>query len=262
LIFELSTLLIKEKNKKYIAAVTSTSQRFKDIVELNKKYMFYNVSDCYYKTISLNSKSQYDKFDFDGYFRKIAVSDKESILRMESMILENQLRKKTYKEELKTISPYATEEDVEKLNLKWDRYHNIEINLTKELILTPTVFMSIHCTKSYTSPQGRNHYSEQKVYSLNDFHNALEDAKKIERLKENKEYQRRIMTDSLRYDVMKRDNFRCVLCGRSAKDGVTLHVDHIRPVSKGGKTVMSNLRTLCADCNFGKSDKFDEYGNN
>ena len=62
--------------------------------------------------------------------------------------------------------------------------------------------------------------------------------------------------------VMKRDGFRCVICGRSAKDGVTLHVDHIIPVSKGVKTEMSNLRTLCSDCNLGKRDKYDEFGVN
>lgn len=67
--------------------------------------------------------------------------------------------------------------------------------------------------------------------------------------------QRRLMSDSLRYDVMKRDGFRCKLCGATAKDGVKLHVDHIKPVSRGGKTEMSNLRTLCERCNLGKGAK-------
>ena len=80
--------------------------------------------------------------------------------------------------------------------------------------------------------------------------------------KRTKEYQRSLMSAGLRYDVMKRDGFRCVLCGRGADNGVKLHVDHILPVSKGGKTVMNNLRTLCSDCNLGKSDKYDESGDN
>ena len=80
---------------------------------------------------------------------------------------------------------------------------------------------------------------------------------------ESKEYQRKILTPSLRYDILKRDNFKCVICGRTPKkDGVTLHVDHIIPVSKGGKTVPENLRTLCSICNLGKSDKYDEDGLN
>ena len=70
--------------------------------------------------------------------------------------------------------------------------------------------------------------------------------------------QRRLMTDSLRYDVMRRDGFRCQICGAIAADGYKLHVDHIYPVSKGGKTEMSNLRTLCERCNMGKRDKIEE----
>ena len=77
-----------------------------------------------------------------------------------------------------------------------------------------------------------------------------------------KEYQRKLMTDSLRYDILKRDGFRCVICGRTANDGVKLHVDHIIPIAKGGKTVKENLRTLCEKCNWGKGDKYDKDGVN
>ena len=67
------------------------------------------------------------------------------------------------------------------------------------------------------------------------------------------------MTDSIRYDVMHRDGFRCVLCGASPKNdpNIILHVDHILPLAKGGKTEMSNLRTLCERCNLGKRDKLE-----
>lgn len=57
----------------------------------------------------------------------------------------------------------------------------------------------------------------------------------------------------MRYDVLRRDGFRCVKCGRGREDGVKLHVDHIKPVSRGGKSVMANLQTLCEDCNCGKA---------
>lgn len=61
---------------------------------------------------------------------------------------------------------------------------------------------------------------------------------------------------SLRLRVLNRDNFRCVFCGRSpATDlGVKLHIDHIIPFSKGGKSTIENLQTLCEDCNLGKSN--------
>ncbi len=58
----------------------------------------------------------------------------------------------------------------------------------------------------------------------------------------------------LRWKVMQRDGFRCVIDGRSpaTHPKVTLHVDHIIPWAKGGETVLENLRTLCSDCNLGR----------
>lgn len=60
----------------------------------------------------------------------------------------------------------------------------------------------------------------------------------------------------LRAQVLIRDNCICQMCGASpAKDpSVNLHADHIKPWSKGGETVLDNLRTLCLKCNVGKSD--------
>lgn len=60
----------------------------------------------------------------------------------------------------------------------------------------------------------------------------------------------------MRFLVMKRDNFRCCLCGASpATDpSVELHIDHIHPWSKGGETTFDNLQTLCSKCNLGKSN--------
>ena len=60
----------------------------------------------------------------------------------------------------------------------------------------------------------------------------------------------------LKFLVMKRDNFKCCMCGRSpaTTPGLELHIDHIIPWSKGGETVIDNLHTLCSDCNLGKSN--------
>ena len=60
----------------------------------------------------------------------------------------------------------------------------------------------------------------------------------------------------LRAQVLIRDNCICQMCGASpAKDpAVNLHADHIVPWSKGGESILENLRTLCHVCNIGKSD--------
>lgn len=63
------------------------------------------------------------------------------------------------------------------------------------------------------------------------------------------------MTPALRYDVIKRDRYRCRCCGFAVQDGAHLHVDHIVAVANGGRTVIGNLQTLCTVCNIGKAAK-------
>jgi len=65
---------------------------------------------------------------------------------------------------------------------------------------------------------------------------------------------RKQIKKSIRFDVLKRDSFKCQYCGATAPD-VLLHIDHITPVSKGGTNDITNLITSCAACNLGKSDK-------
>ena len=60
----------------------------------------------------------------------------------------------------------------------------------------------------------------------------------------------------LRFQVLKRDNFKCCACGKSPSAFPCLHlnVDHIIAWSNGGETVLENLQTLCEPCNLGKSN--------
>lgn len=62
---------------------------------------------------------------------------------------------------------------------------------------------------------------------------------------------------SLRYDVIRASNGKCVECNRSKFDGIIIHVDHIKPRSKYPELelVFANLQLLCEDCNLGKSNK-------
>ena len=67
--------------------------------------------------------------------------------------------------------------------------------------------------------------------------------------------QRKLATRELREKIMIRDNYTCQICGKYMLDEVGLQIDHIIPVSKGGKTIASNLRVLCSKCNGSKSNK-------
>lgn len=62
---------------------------------------------------------------------------------------------------------------------------------------------------------------------------------------------RKAIPKKVRFEIFKRDNFKCQYCGRSSPD-VVLHIDHIKPVADGGTGDISNLITACIDCNLGK----------
>ena len=114
---------------------------------------------------------------------------------------------------------------------------------------------------SYTSPAGVNHYEDSAYVTVED----LQEYTRLRNLRQQhmnsekyrRERERQMMTPSLRYEIMKRDNFRCQICGRTAQDGARLEVDHKKPIAKGGRTEPSNLWTLCQDCNRGKGAKYD-----
>ena len=60
-----------------------------------------------------------------------------------------------------------------------------------------------------------------------------------------------VISEKQRNKIFERNNHKCVKCG-SDKD---LHIDHIIPFSKGGKTEENNLQTLCKVCNLKKRNK-------
>jgi hypothetical protein len=64
---------------------------------------------------------------------------------------------------------------------------------------------------------------------------------------------RRGLSKRVRFEVFKRDGFRCQYCGATPLQS-PLHCDHVEPVAGGGSNDMDNLVTACQDCNLGKSD--------
>lgn len=65
---------------------------------------------------------------------------------------------------------------------------------------------------------------------------------------------RKAISKKMRFEVFKRDSFKCQYCGKSAPE-VILHVDHMNPVFEGGKNELVNLITSCEACNFGKGKR-------
>ncbi len=129
----------------------------------------------------------------------------------------------------------------------------------REMLKKPQVDVVVSCKATYTSPKGRNYYCKERSYRCSELSRFLDRTVELRSRRQMRQHQinaeRAKMTASLRYDILKRDNFRCQICGSTAEDGVKLHIDYIIPVAKGGQTAESNLITLCDRCNMGKRDK-------
>ncbi|MFU9033805.1 MULTISPECIES: HNH endonuclease [Streptomyces] len=71
--------------------------------------------------------------------------------------------------------------------------------------------------------------------------------------------ERRAPSRKLRMQVLKRDNYRCVVCGRKATDHIDLelHVHHLVPWRMHGPTAEENLVTLCGTCHKGLEPDFE-----
>lgn len=61
---------------------------------------------------------------------------------------------------------------------------------------------------------------------------------------------------TLRYEVLVEQGAKCNCCGATAKDGVVMNVDHIKPRKTHPHLALtkSNLQVLCSDCNMGKGN--------
>ena len=255
--------IVKKRNEKIKECVLTTSNRYHDILRLNSEYSFFELLEKYSYYREVNSKAKWDRFDFNGTLEVIIQKNMVFFKELVRQTNTNETKLWEYQMKLKNIADFCEKEKIADKKIPYKKYRKFEEKLTEALIRQPVVSPEIIICVRYTSPKGRNSYQKEKEYTIQQIMWHIQKVEEREKIKETSIYQRRKMNDSLRYDVMRRDGFRCVLCGRSAaEDGVKLHVDHIIPVSKGGKTEPGNLRTLCENCNLGKSDKYDPSGLN
>lgn len=144
---------------------------------------------------------------------------------------------------------------ITELGFEEEEFKRIEKRLVLEIISMNmprlTVDIQIYMQSKYGNVYREKHNSFSNKELLK-FYEEWKEKPKYKKYEVSANFERKELNRSLRFAVLKRDNYRCCICGRDVKDGVKLEIDHIVPVSKGGKTVITNLQTLCQDCNHGK----------
>ena len=247
------SIIIYYRNVKF---VKENSIRYKSLIELNKKFHFIEIENTHYVSNRVKQLSSLRAFNIEKKMIEEIMFHKDFYHSLIFSSIDNRNNWLSYQNNIEKLPPYMIQLESFNTRISKKRFNKIEKRLNKKNIMKAPVFEpKVVYRVSYTSPAGRNSYSrkwEIPFCNIQFYYDTVE--RKIEYQHTGK-YERQKLTASLRYDILKRDNFKCKLCGRSARDGVELEVDHIIPISKGGKTIESNLRVLCKDCNRGKSDK-------
>lgn len=242
--------IIKKHIKKEEIEVINKSDKIKKLNEINKKYSFKKITNCKRKIIEreFSRKSLYNVKSIDVI--RYNIENNIDFIRTD---IENAIYN------IKMLDDYNKE--VNKLTLiesnnTSKKFNKIENRIFNKLIYKKEDFLiNVKLIVYYRSNSGKINENIKTLITFLELVNIYNAWQQGNKYCETQKRERRIMNDDIRYNVLKRDNFQCQLCGATAKDGAKLHVDHIIPVSKGGKTIMSNLQTLCDRCNIGKSNK-------
>lgn len=263
----------KEKDiiqkQKDIQFVDEKSRLLHLLDNLNHTIHYHQIQLFYQEIKHCSNKNEYDRTSISDLFSSYCINSYCHFYQQFNLIKQNKAIWREYENQCSNL--LLTTESFTSLDLPADKreyYRGIETELFyKRKLKSPTsLFIRIEIGKDYNSPQGRSHYYDSRIYSLNDFFTFYHRAARQQEIKykyqESMAHERALMTPSLRYKILKRDSFRCTICGASAQEGAKLHVDHIIPIAKDGKTVESNLRTLCERCNLGKRDRYDPNGLN
>lgn len=238
--------------------VKKTSKRLFKLEEINKQYTFKDgVSNKFAFEIRIETKPKLDRYSLRSLIINRILYD-DNFNSSVVAIADNKTLYEKYDSEIKQIETDMTNEKAKELHISYKGYIRKEEALFNRNKLNPIISMSVDCKAIYTSPKGRNTWTKSHNYDLEQVSAIWIDLQQriaySETEQARREQERAKMSARLRYLVLKRDGFKCQICGRTQEDGVKLHVDHIIPVSKGGETKMENLRTLCEDCNLGKGD--------
>lgn len=241
-----------EEHSAYYQSVLALNDRTEYHPEITKDGKLYYV-------MRVNSKAKFDKTEEMMVLYEYLSLHGDEMKDCLRQVSENRRVYSAYISEFESLSTSITPEECEALRIGYGKFREIEQELVDSEKLNMIQEVSITCYVKYTSPKGQRMYSKDCTFLESEIRTAMKHMVTREAYMQSEAFrrknERRKVTPSLRLQIIERDGRRCCICGRSAREGVTLEVDHIVPISKGGETTYDNLQTLCWDCNRGKGDK-------
>ncbi len=250
-------LVIKNIIKREDIEVSNNSVKIRKIEEVNNRYSFKKISKNKHKIYEREySRRSLDRVTGNSIIRYNIENNIDNIRSDIESALYNINLLEDYNKDIDGIINSKT---INNSKYKDSKFYRIEKRIVdSKVVKKEDFYIIVKLEVNYRSNGGKVNESRYGKYNFDELVKIYNEWNKGKKYTETVKQERKIMNDDIRYNVLKRDNYTCKICGAKASDGAKLHVDHIIPVSKGGKTVMSNLQTLCDRCNMGKSNKMDD----
>lgn len=246
---------------RYYNFVKTHSKAIKEITKLNKNYRFEVVNNpklthTYDNGKMYDSVSCYNYLVYDLQFP----NNRQLYLDIINKANNNQYMYTEYLNNIKNIQFGLFDIDSVKLNV--NKLISIEKELVKTRQLKPITKFKLDVILCYVNMGGR--LISRKSCSFGEYEvchtiDLLND--RNGRFYNNREIwdslccvERAKVSNKMRFSIYARDGYRCRMCHRRYNTEY-LEIDHIYPISKGGKSTYENLQTLCKKCNKEKSNK-------
>lgn len=248
-------------NAKYRDFVLQHSSAIKELNNINGHYKF-NIIKNYDMKHSYDNEKYYEMISPKDYLIYQLVDNQDDIIDAMNDAYGNKIMYDKYWEDIKEKC-FFNRYDTNDLPKNQKRLSKIEKKCFYNLTKNPQKEFSIHVyleltdlNKNRTFDAKSNDFYSNQIRSLikrinnkrNTFYLDQEIWNAICRVERGK------VSNKMRFAIYERDGHRCRICGSRLDD---LEIDHIIPISKGGKSTMDNLQTLCHRCNVRKGDSVD-----
>lgn len=246
--------------KKYNDFVLKNSIHLMKTKEINARYRFFPYK-CF---------NQSHKYDNENYYKTISCTDYliyqlrdigKDVLSQIDKINSNKISYSRCMTEINALTSFG--EFASPIgNLKLNKLIKTERALMKSFTYKKpdTSFyltVSLYCS----TLNGRIYHEKSEIFSAEDiyylnkrlhnkrgcYYNDTEIWNALCRVERGK------VSNKIRFSIYKRDGYQCRSCGAFGKYA-NLEIDHIIPISKGGRSTYDNLQTLCHKCNKEKSN--------
>ena len=247
-------------HKRYKRFVAENSECLRALKEINSRFSFFPYVD-FNQSHTYDNENFYETISCEDFLIYQLQYQAKKIGEQIEKVAFNQTEYRKYLNEIKTLrlgifsSPFG--------KLKREKVLKTEKKLCcKAKLAPPDTQFSLKVTLFCSRINGRIYASKEEPFSADRILTLI----KRMSYKSGTYFRDRAIWDAIcrvergrvsnkmRFSIYARDGYRCRKCGVSQRFAV-LEIDHIIPVSKGGKSTYENLQTLCHKCNVEKGNK-------